>query len=150
MVIGTILTVLGRIPFVGKFVGSKWFWIVVAVGGTVWFVDYTIDKWGDSIREQVITQFRANEYKNLAETRQLELDSLATLAEDQQDRIDELTEARRRDQVAFQRRLTDLQNSNLESGSVSPLLAEAARLASREDGIRYEDYIANRPEDDEN
>lgn len=136
-----LLGFLGRVPGVGKFLGSKWFWIIVAVVGVVWFVDHTIDEYGDSIRDQISTQLRASEFKNRAESLQVELEGMTTLRDEQQERISELTAAREADQMEFNRRLRRLQNSDLEGGQVGEFLAEAARQSTRPDGVPFEDYV---------
>lgn len=136
-----VLGFFGRIPGVGKFMGSKWFWIILAVIGVVWFIDNTIDEYGDRIREQISTQLRANEFKNRAETLQVELDGMSALRDEQQERISELTAAREADQMEFNRRLRQLQNSDLEGGQVGEFLVEAARQATRPDGVPFEDYV---------
>ena len=144
------LGLLGRVPGVGKFLGSKWFWIILAVIGVVWFVDHTIDEYGDRIRDQITTQLRANEFKNRAETLQVELEGMTELRDEQQERISELTAAREADQIEFNRRLRRLQNSNLEGGQVGEFLVEAARQSTRPDGVPFEDYVNANEADPEN
>jgi hypothetical protein len=141
MGIGMLLGLFGRIPYAGRFLGSKWFWIILLVGGTIWFVDNTIDEYGDRIREQITTQIRANEYKNEVDRLNLERESLIELQQAQDERIEELTRQRESDRIAFQRRLNDLRNSGLDGGTIGPYLSEAARQATRPDGLAYEDVI---------
>jgi len=136
-----ILSFFGKIPGVGKFLGSKWFWIIIAVVGSLWFIEHSIDKYGDSIRNQITTQLRANEYKNQVDTMRIEIEGMQELRETQDERISELTQQREADGIAFRRRLAALQNSTLQGGIVGEFLTEASRQATREDGIPFEDYI---------
>jgi len=132
-----LLTLMSRLPFVGRFLGNKWSWIIMLIIGFIWFITYTIEEYSDSIRETVITQIRADEYRNQVEALSAEIESLVQLQDEQMKQLSDLTQRRRRDELDYQRRLRELQSSGLTGLTY---LGEAANLASRPDSPSYEEY----------
>lgn len=143
-----ILALLSRVPFAGKFLGSKWFWIIFLVIFVLWFGKSTIQDYAEDVREQVVTQLRASEYRNRVEELELEKETLEILRDEQNARYELLQNQRQTDRRNYENRLRALQNSGLTGGETSDYLAEALRGVVLEDGVAYEDVMGENQNDE--